>query len=277
MSTYKEEMLRTVIKRKGLLRPPKRLARPIPPYVVERAYMSDLLKINERLKTIVREDFFPRLSHYVAHNPNARGDSWQDDLYDDAYEISVKFYKEFPDKDLKAMARRAGISVDRLSAHNLNNQIGKVIGIDLFGNEPWVEEELSLFALNNVQLIKTIPQRFFNDLANEVYEGFKDGDRWETIAESIGERFGVMDWNAERIARDQVGKFNSALNTRRQEEVGVEEYWWRGVGDERERDTHVANNDHKFRWDDPPPDTGAPGEDILCRCYAEPDLDKFFE
>ena len=277
MSKYKEEMIRAAIRRKGLKAPPKRLPRPLPPYAIERAYMENLFRMTSRMETLTREIFFPRLAHYVAANLNSiRKYSWQDDLYDDAHELSIKFYSEFTDKEIKEMARKAGLSVSQFNAQNLNNQIGSVLGIDLFGSEPWVEDQLTLFALNNVQLIKTIPQRFFNELAQEVYSGLADGDRVEDIQSAIEDRFGVSEWNAERIARDQVGKLNGSLNEQRQRDVGVDEYTWLGVGDEREREEHTANNDKTFKWDDPP-ETGHPGDEIMCRCTAQPSLDKFFD
>ena len=274
---HKVDFIKALVKRKGLHKPPARLPRPLPPYTVEREYLADLMRFTNRLKELTREILFPRLPFYAAVNPNARKDAWQDDLYDDIQSISVKFYREFTDAEIKRMAKKAGLSVSKFNAQNLNRQFGAVLGIDLFGGEPWVEEYLSMYVLNNVQLIKTIPQRFFNDMANTVYEGFKNGDTWQTLQDELSERFEITDWNAERIARDQVGKLNGALNEERQAQVGVDEYKWRGVGDERERDSHVLNNDQTFSWDDPPTETGHPGDDIMCRCYAEPVLDKFFE
>ena len=75
---------------------------------------------------------------------------------------------------------------------------------------------------------------------------------------------------AKLIARDQSSKLNSALNQQRQQNFGVEEYVWRTSGDERVRDNHRSKNGKTFRWDDPPKDTGHPGQDVQCRCVAQP-------
>lgn len=46
-------------------------------------------------------------------------------------------------------------------------------------------------------------------------------------------------------------------------------YIWRTRGDEKVRAAHYANDGKIFAWDNPP-DTGHPGEDYGCRCWAEP-------
>lgn len=46
-------------------------------------------------------------------------------------------------------------------------------------------------------------------------------------------------------------------------------YIWRTSGDDRVRASHAANNGRIFSWD-APPETGHPGVDYNCRCWAEP-------
>jgi SPP1 gp7 family putative phage head morphogenesis protein len=46
-------------------------------------------------------------------------------------------------------------------------------------------------------------------------------------------------------------------------------YIWRTLQDEKVRPEHAANNGKIFAWDTPP-ETGHPGEDFGCRCWAEP-------
>ena len=44
--------------------------------------------------------------------------------------------------------------------------------------------------------------------------------------------------------------------------------------DERVRPTHQNNNGETYSWDNPPFETGNPGDDIQCRCTAEPVVTK---
>lgn len=47
------------------------------------------------------------------------------------------------------------------------------------------------------------------------------------------------------------------------------QYIWRTTGDDKVRSSHAANNGKIFSWNNPP-ETGHPGEDYGCRCWAEP-------
>ncbi|MEM9717039.1 MAG: glycosyl hydrolase 108 family protein [Pseudomonadota bacterium] len=46
-------------------------------------------------------------------------------------------------------------------------------------------------------------------------------------------------------------------------------YIWRARDDDKVRSSHSANNGKVFAWNNPP-ETGHPGEDFNCRCWAEP-------
>ena len=76
-------------------------------------------------------------------------------------------------------------------------------------------------------------------------------------------------FNLRRIVRDQNSKVISGLNQVRQQQLGITQYVWRSVQDERTRPTHAANDGRTFEWGSPPADTGHPGDDVMCRCLAE--------
>jgi hypothetical protein len=46
-------------------------------------------------------------------------------------------------------------------------------------------------------------------------------------------------------------------------------YIWRSRGDKKVRDSHASNNGKIFSYNTPP-ETGHPGQDFGCRCWAEP-------
>ncbi len=53
------------------------------------------------------------------------------------------------------------------------------------------------------------------------------------------------------------------------EEHPTTHYIWRTREDDKVRGSHAANNGKIFSWDSPP-ETGHPGEEYGCRCWAEP-------
>jgi len=122
----------------------------------------------------------------------------------------------------------------------------------------------------NVALIRSIPEEYFKKIETLVFTSTTQGD---TAGSMIKQIQGINKTTAKRaklIARDQSSKLNSALSQQRQQNLGVEEYVWKTSGDERVRENHKSKNGKTFRWDKPPKDTGHPGQDIQCRCVAQP-------
>lgn len=143
------------------------------------------------------------------------------------------------------------------------------LGVDPFGSEPWLNHAMAEAVERNVRLIRTIPARHFEEIAEIVSAGVRSGLQGSVISAKILGRFGVARSRAELIAADQVGKFYSSLDDRRMRALGVEAYYWRTSKDERVRPEHEARDGILFQMDDPPPD-GHPGEPVRCRCYREP-------
>ena len=112
--------------------------------------------------------------------------------------------------------------------------------------------------------------------AGQVADVLNNPENWgktvEDLTQLIQERASVSESHAELIARDQTAKTAGSINKFRQQQAGVEKYTWSGSLDERERETHIANEGRIFSWDDPPAETGHPTEDIQCRCIAIPEI-----
>lgn len=119
----------------------------------------------------------------------------------------------------------------------------------------------------NVRLIRTIPQRLHDDLIRRM-EQMPAFDE-QALADAVRTEFRVSGYNVRRIARDQTNKAIGQFTRYRQEQVGVERYIWRTVGDERVRRAHQALDGTEQRWDTPTGE-GFPGDAVQCRCVASP-------
>ena len=133
-----------------------------------------------------------------------------------------------------------------------------------------LEDILVATTRENVSLIRSIPEEYFKKIETIVFTGTTQGSTAGSMIEQIQHVGKVTENRARLIARDQSSKLNSALTQQRSQNLGVEEYVWRTSGDERVREAHRGKNGKVFRWDDPPKDTGHPGQDIQCRCVAQP-------
>ncbi len=257
--------------------------RPMPqqkqPDAIRRAYYRALLpeiavsqaafaRVSAQIVELVREERRIEAGKFdVSNKQQAR------ELVDKAARQAASAFS--PD-DVYAAAERYARRTNDFNREQLGRQVSAALGINIAAVEPGIKPKLEEFAARNVDLIKTVPDRYFDRIRLDVEEAFETGMHPDTLSELFQERDGMAERDADRIARDQIGKLNGQLNQERQERLGVEKYAWRTMNDERVRDEHAEREGEIFEWDDPPED-GHPGEAIECRCYPEPIFDDILE
>lgn len=205
-----------------------------------------------------------------------RLDAWPTQLANTTDEIKkeVDTLEQKPtEQDIEEIAT----DISNFNKSQVDSVIQSGLGIQVFTPEPWLELEIEAFTQQNLSLIGSLEDEYLRKVEEAVNRGVQAGDRAEDIAKELQDIEGVTESRAKLIARDQVSKLNGNLNMLRQENLGIESYIWRTSEDERVRESHRVKNGKQFNWDNPPSDTGHPGEDFNCRCYAEPNLDEFLE
>jgi len=133
-------------------------------------------------------------------------------------------------------------------------------------------EQVDLFVSTNIKLIRSIETTALGRVENLVLQGVRSGARHEDLAAQIVSDLDVSYSRARTIARDQISKLNAELARVRQSQAGITHYEWLTTIDGRERKEHADNDGKIFAYDDPPMETGHPGEDVNCRCQALPIL-----
>ena len=100
-------------------------------------------------------------------------------------------------------------------------------------------------------------------------------DEWAERVEAIWTTYGDRPSRFQSARRAMEGNlitsFSGLINERRQRALGIDQYIWRSRDDEKVRHEHAKHDDQVFDWDSPP-ETGHPGQDYNCRCFAEPYL-----
>lgn len=179
-------------------------------------------------------------------------------------------------KDLQDVADDFARRTETFQRLQLGAQVRAALGADVFASDRRLPAMRQVFVSENVALIKSIPDRFFDDVEEMVAGAVTGGRRHENLAGDIRERFEISERRANLIARDQVGKFYGQVNAYRQRELGVRRFVWRTVNDPRVRHEHADREGKTYSYDDPPGGE-LPGEAVNCRCWAEPVLDDVFE
>jgi uncharacterized protein with gpF-like domain len=131
----------------------------------------------------------------------------------------------------------------------------------------------------NVSLIRSIPQKHFNDIEGLVMRSVQAGRDLAPLSDALRKTYGKTKKRAALIARDQNNKATAFLTRTRQAELGITEaVWLHSTAGKRPRPTHLANDgeryDIKTGWYDPDAhgagkgDYIFPGELINCRCVS---------
>ena len=167
-------------------------------------------------------------------------------------------------------ARNMTVRINAAHKARFTKQMRRYFGVrvDLLRDTPI---NLDAVVTNNVNLVKTIPERLHGKLQQELTKLAIDKpfDR-QALSRMLAKEFKIEGYNLRRLVRDQTSKLTGALNEARQTEVGVARYQWQTSEDERVRPTHQDNNGKVFAWASPPPETGHPSNDVQCRCVPLP-------
>lgn len=128
----------------------------------------------------------------------------------------------------------------------------------------------------NISLIKSIPRDILKRYEATLYDAVTGGDAAE-IMKRLSVIKGITLRQAKRIAVDQTAKAVEAFNMGRQQELGLEYYFWDTAGDEAVSTGyggHKQLNGLIFRYDTPEAviDTygnrGHPAQRVRCRCTS---------
>jgi len=276
-------MLLSVNKEQVKKKPPKRLPVWLYPWTAEREYTRILVKHMDNIGNMALEVYLPHLETLTQQrdllNPGLvqKADDYSDDAkkLEESLELNLK---NAPRRMIKkTVAMSTAVEVDVWNSKEWQKQLRASFGVNVFNREPFVNSALNSFTIENVALITNMETTALNQFSSVVQKGLRTGESSKAIAKSIQKRIDVSKSRAKFIARDQVAKLNGQLTGLRQTNLGVTTYVWRTSQDERVRPTHRAHNGRKYKWDSPPSNTGAPGQDYQCRCYAEANFDDIFK
>lgn len=253
---------------------PKRLKRQAKPLRFEIAYLKWTLSLLKKYELAMKARLHIAIPNILERAKERLRHDAESDAIEELFEqLEVYIGTIFDPDALKARLFSIAEDVGDFNADELNDQLRAVIGVDVVGGEPWLEERLAAFAAENASLISTIPERLHDEVAQATIRAIREGQSTDELAEIIEERFGVAETRAAFIARDQIASLNGELNKERQTGLGVKQFVWRSSHDARVRPEHAEYDGQTYDWDDPPGEGYVPGEDYNCRCIGEPVLE----
>lgn len=261
-------------------RPGKRIPRikaVVASHAAELMYKAELLRVVEQLIRAKDEILLPILKEtrtlYAYKKDSIIKDAYTDRIASGIEQAAKRFggIQATANRLAELAVRKAAGESDAVFKLNVRRAIGIDIAPLLSSGQ--ISDELAVAIKANVALIKSIPQQYFDRIEQSIWTNTGQGMRYDALEIELMKIDDMTKARAKLIARDQVGKINGAITQARQSSLGIDKYVWRTSNDERVRDSHAEKEGEVFSWNDPPDDTGHPGEDFQCRCTAEPYLD----
>lgn len=245
------------------------------PTAIEREYVKELRRYARRLQVACNEILIPEIDRLVEMANRYRPDAldprtWIEELEDLLAQVLSVVTGVRPE----GLAAVIGVRrhANDISDHN-RRQVQRMVkakyGDDYAKAEPWLEQMLRTWEVENLRLIRSIPPQYADKLQGTIVRSINEQQSVTDIVNTIKSTYSQPVNRAELIARDQVGKLHSQLAQARQKAIGVKSYLWRGILDARERPEHRVREGREYDWDNPPWD-GHPGTPINCRCYGQP-------
>lgn len=137
-----------------------------------------------------------------------------------------------------------------------------------FKRTPALTNAVQSFVHENVNLIKSIPEKYFTEVEGMVMRGIRDGKPFNWVNDEMAKRYGITTRRAVMIARDQNHKATEQLNRTRQLGLGVKRGMWQhATGVKEPRHSHEQANGKIFDLDKGLKVDGEfifPGEKINC-------------
>lgn len=252
----------------------KKKAVTIYPLNVEKSYANTIAKYIDEMESaallVVKKEIAPLLNESL--NDSIRMDVSFENMKKILLKLNVFFRGIFSEKTAFAESNKFINSINTVNKANVTRQV-VVRGIELTKSEPWIKSFMMAKTQENASYMSTIPDEFYNKIAQSVYRTVSSGGNLTEITEDIVKFGQTSRERAAFIARDQTGSILGQMTAERHQKAGILAFRWSDSGDNRVRPTHKKRNGKIYFYADKPL---LPGEDYGCRCVAEP-VDEFDE
>lgn len=201
-----------------------------------------------------------------------------DDIAERLIDLRDRWVARFSDAAV-TIAPKFVNAVDSTATKSLKRSLGeKDIPRVKFIMTPEMTQAVDGIVAENVNLIKSIPEKYFTQVQTITLQSITRGRDLQYMTEELQKQFGITRRRAERIAIDQNNKATAELSRFRQKSLGITKgIWIHSGGGSHPRPKHVKANGQEFDLDKglPVGDNGEyvlPGQEINCGCSWKPKL-----
>lgn len=186
-----------------------------------------------------------------------------------------RFAKAAP--DLAARFVRGSNKANSKAVHSSIVQLSGGLSLETSKITPEMREIMKATSIENIQLIKSISQRYLNQMQGAVMRSITNGTGLPDLMPFLLKQKGITHRRAQLISLDQTRKVSNNLTAARNKSYGLTEFEWMHTGGSDEpREDHIHMSGNIYRYDDLPVidkktgERGLPGQLINCRCRQKP-------
>ena len=234
------------------------------PLSFERQYQKQLSALVNNMKKVVNNNKYKIKAYLEKYRIDNEESELDNDIRNMIIEYELLIAADFIERKVAEM-------FDNINSYNAN-EFRKSLGVDIFANEEFLNATKDLWVKENMQLITSVKNQYFERIENIISNAVRNGTTYADVSEQIAKQTGLSLNRSRLIARDQIGTLNGQITKQRQTSAGVTKYRWSTSKDERVRPDHQVREGKIFEWSKPPFD-GHPGMAISCRCVAIPIID----
>jgi len=197
-----------------------------------------------------------------------------------------KFTKLFASKS-KSIAEQMLAGAEKTSTSTVRSSLNKLSGglsLQTSIVSPGYEDIATAIVAENVSLIKSIPQKYLDDVTGSVMRSITQGQGLKDLVPEIQKYDGQTYRRAKNIALDQTRKAYNTINAQKLTTLGVKQFkWLHSAGGVTPRESHMKISGHIFSFENleaeqaalgvPERDRGLPSVPINCKCTILPIID----
>ena len=213
----------------------------------------------------------------LRQNVHILTDTTQDRIEQDLERVEEAFQAAIVALAMERKIKRMAESASRKAIRGLRQELQVILGEDFVPliSRRTLDKFVKQTINQNVNLIQSIASNQHDEIERLIYKGARSGWSMNELEDKIFDQFEDSRGRANVIAMTEVGSLQSAVNRQIQkEQLGLKFFRWLGIPDSRIRPKHeaVASNiggESYYSWSNPPQGI-VPGEEVNCRCWAQP-------
>jgi SPP1 gp7 family putative phage head morphogenesis protein len=193
-------------------------------------------------------------------------------------------FRQLFSKRANILAPRMVNGAEQTSTTSLHSSLGELTaGLSLKTSvvPKGLEDVATAIIAENVSLIKSIPEEYFNQVTGSVMRSITTGRGLADLVPEIQKYEGMTHRRARNIALDQTRKAYNSIGKLKMQRLGVKQFQWiHSGGGQFPRESHVKISGQIFSFENvekeqaalgvPEADRGIPGYPVNCRCVMKP-------